>query len=86
MVKRFNTNFRQGNSLFGAVKLTKNADPCNYGYMVYGYLVFGLMHVRNSHCQLMNGVKMFEFLVWTIVKGILIIEKRYSNLWGKCNR
>ena len=31
-----NTDFTLGNCLFGAVKLTKNADPDNYKYSSYG--------------------------------------------------
>ena len=31
-----NTDFTLGNSLFGAVKLTKNADPNKYGCSSYG--------------------------------------------------
>ena len=31
-----NTDFTLGNCLFGAVKLTKNADPDKYGYTGYG--------------------------------------------------
>ena len=31
-----NTDFTLDNCLFGAVKLTKNADPDKYGYSGYG--------------------------------------------------
>ena len=31
-----NTNFTLGNCCFGAVNLTKNADPDRYGYGGYG--------------------------------------------------
>ena len=31
-----NTNFILGNCLFGAVKVTNNADPDKYGYSSYG--------------------------------------------------
>ena len=36
MVKRFKNKFTLGDWLFGAVKLTKNADPDKYGYSDYG--------------------------------------------------
>ena len=48
-------------------------------------IAWDLMHVDSSHCQLVNGVEMILFLAWTIVKDILIIEKRYPNLWGNSN-
>ena len=34
--KDLNTDFTLGNCLFGAVKLTKNADPDKYKYSSYG--------------------------------------------------
>ena len=36
MVKRLKNKFTLGDWLFGAVKLTKNADPDKYGYSDYG--------------------------------------------------
>ena len=36
MVKRLKTDYTLSNSLFGAVKLTKNVDPDKYGYSGYG--------------------------------------------------
>ena len=35
-LRDLNTDFMLGNSFFGAVKLTKNADPDKYGYSGYG--------------------------------------------------
>ena len=35
MSRDVNTDFRLGNSVFGAVKLTKNADLDKYGYSGY---------------------------------------------------
>ena len=34
--RHLNPDFTLGDSLFGAVKLTKNADPVKYGYSCYG--------------------------------------------------
>ena len=34
--KDLDTNFTLGNCLFGAIKLTKNADPDKYRYSCYG--------------------------------------------------
>ena len=45
-----NTDFTLGDSLFGAVKLTKNTDPDEYGYSGYGIA----FHAR-SQCSLSNG-------------------------------
>ena len=36
MSRDLNTDFRLGISVFGAVKLTKNADLDKYGYSGYG--------------------------------------------------
>ena len=36
MVKRFKYKILLGDSLFGALKLTKNADPDKYRYGGYG--------------------------------------------------
>ena len=36
IISQFSTNFFTHFCLFGAVKLTKNADPDNYGYSGYG--------------------------------------------------
>ena len=34
--RNLNPDFTLGDSLFGAAKLTKNADPVKYGYSGYG--------------------------------------------------
>ena len=36
MVKNLNTDFTLHNSLFGSLKLTKNADPDEYKYSSFG--------------------------------------------------
>ena len=41
--KDSNTKFILGSCFFGAVNLTKNADPDKYGYSGYG---IGLMHIE----------------------------------------
>ena len=48
--------------LFGAVKLTNNADAdINMDVLV---MVLGLIYMHNYHCQMVNGVKCCYFWSW----------------------
>lgn len=46
-------DFPFGNSLFGAVRLTKNADPNKYYYSGYG---IDLIRKENFYCPMLVGL------------------------------
>ena len=75
-----NTDFTLGHCLFGAVELTKNADPDKYGYNGYSN-----EFDARSQFLLSNGEwgKNVVILAWTIVyhRIMIIEEKRYHNPW-----
>ena len=59
MTKRFKYKVYTS-CMFGVVKLTKNADPNIYGYVV---LALDLLHAHNFCYQAVRGVKMLLFVV-----------------------
>ena len=70
-----------GNSLFGAVKLTVNADPNKY--KCSGCIALDLMQMEVFCCLLVEGlVKMLQYLVQTLAHlCILKIKKGYLDIW-----
>ena len=53
-----NTDFTLGDCMFGAVKLTKNADPDKYGYSGYGIGFDASSHYSNDELD-----KLLLFLI-----------------------
>ena len=51
-----NTDFTLGNCLFGAVKITKNADPDKWIWWLWYWIC-----IQNFHGQMVAGVKVIIF-------------------------
>ena len=75
-----NTDFTLGDYLYGAVNLTKNADPDKYRYSSYG-IGFG----ARLQFSLSNGdlffLIFFFFELIIVLLCMTIIEKRYFSSW-----
>ena len=65
-----------GNSLFGAVKLTKNADSNKYSYSGYGSKFF-LLSDSNSFCNnvIILGAVMNSLCILIFIKICLFLVK-----------
>ena len=70
--KDLNTDFAQGNCLFGAVSLNKNADTCKYKYSSYD---INLIHILNFHGQIETRKKNSLFLELLIFSLCILMVK-----------
>ena len=79
--------FILGDCLFGAVKLTKNADPDKYGYS--GYRVNIRFDVR-SQFLLASDEWGKNFVISSVDNSLSVHadnrKKRYPNSWLRTNR
>ena len=76
-----NTKFTLGDCLFGAVKLTDNANPNKYGYSSDS---IGFDACSQFSLPIGEWGKMLLFLVWTIIhQSILIIGKKDNLVLGE---
>ena len=76
-----NTKFTLGDCLFGAVKLTDNANPNKYDYSSYS---IGFDACSQFSLPIGEWGKVLLFLVWTIIhQSILIIGKKDNVVLGE---